>query len=221
MKFFVTTPVLQKMKFDGIEGRAEFTILPPDVQRPLTQHQEELIAKYRLLNDGCQGAYPGPETDKVCEQRDKVNLSKFGICFGMKEQTLADSQWHACRVSSYGYEIGSESFRVTCRPGESITVSLGIFALEDLTAVAKGHGVVKLRKSELSSTYSVIKVPMDDGDRASINYDFDATGANLLRDLYDGRSAKFPIGSGSISVSIGSGNDALRDEIAHAYSVCK
>lgn len=220
LRYFVTSPVIEKMKFNGIEGRAEFAITPPDEARPLTAKQKELVAKYREANDQCQGGRPGPETDKACAKRDEFNLSKFGICFGLKDQSMAESEWHTCRVSSYAYEIGSEYFGISCRPGESLSVSFGIQAPEGLSELTDGEGVVKLEKGELKATYSISKADIQDEERTSIVYDFDATGASLLRDVYDGNRVVFPLRSGSTFVLNGSINQQLRDEIAHAYSVC-
>lgn len=222
LRYFVTSPVIEKMKFNGIEGRAEFAITPPDEAHPLTGKQMELLAQYRALNDQCQGGRPGPETDKACEQRDTMSLRKFGICYGLKkDQTMAEMEWHACQVSSNEYTVGSEYFSLTCRPGESLSVTFGIQAPEGLSELSDGEGMVKLAKVELKATYSVNKASMEDGERASIVYDFDATGASLLRDVYDGNHVVFPIGSGSTFVLNGSINQKLRDEVAHAYSVCK
>lgn len=222
LRYSVTSPVIEKMKFNGIEGRAEFAITPPDEARPLTDRQNQLLAQYRALNDKCQGGSPGPETDKACEQRDTMILRKFGICYGLKEdQTMAESEWHACQVSSNEYTVGSEYFGIACRPGESLSVTFGIEAPEGLPETVEQHGMVKLNEGELKATYSVSKTAMQDGDRASIVYDFDATGAGLLRDVYDGNRVVFPLGSGSAFVLNGSINQKLRDEVAHAYSVCK
>lgn len=221
LRYFVTSPVIAKMKFNGIEGRAEFAITPPDEARPLSAKQNELLEQYRAVNDQCQGGRPGPETDKACAQRDEFNLSKFGICFGLKDQSMAESEWHACRVSSHGYEIGSEYFSITCRPGESLSVTLSIEAPEGLSELTEGEGMVKLEKGELKATYSVSKNDMQDVARASIVYDFDATGASLLRDVYDGNRVVFPLGSGSTFVLNGSINQKLRDEVARSFSVCK
>ncbi|RVN50062.1 hypothetical protein [Sinorhizobium meliloti] len=221
LRYFVTSPVIEKMKFNGIEGRAEFAITPPDEARPLTDKQNELVAQYRVVNNQCQGGRPGPETDKACAQRDEMNLSKLGLCYGLKDQSMAESEWHACRVSSYAYEIGSEYFSITCRPGESLSVTFGIQAPDGLSELTDGEGMVKFDKGELKATYSVSKTAMQDGDRLSIVYDFEATGASLLRDVYDGNRVVFPIGSGSTFVLNGSRNQKLRDEVARAYSVCK
>ncbi|TBG52564.1 hypothetical protein [Rhizobium leguminosarum] len=202
-KFFIHKPVLQRFKFNGIEGDASFTITPLDIKRPLTVEQDELVDKY--------------------SRNDRVNLRKFGICYGLKDDpSMASMEYHACRVSSNEYEIGSETFDIKCRPGESlsISISLGLFAPEGLENTMEGQGVVKVGATEVKATYSVVRTALDEGDRVSIDYDF-AAGGSLLRDLYDGSKLTFPTNSGAISVAIGSTNDALRDEVAHASSVCK
>lgn len=90
-----------------------------------------------------------------------------------------------------------------------------------MSELTDGEGVVKLEKGELKSTYSISKTDIQDVERTSIVYDFDTTGSNLLRDIYDGNRVVFPLGPASTFALNGSTNQKLRDEVAHAFSVCK
>lgn len=222
LRYFLSEPVVEPMAFNGIEGRAVYAIVPPDDIRPLSPEQNSLLTEYRALEDQCRGGRPGPETDKACERRDTMNLRKSGICFGLKkDQSIADMAWHSCSVSSNEYEVGSENLGLSCRPGESLSLMLGIQRPEGLSEVVSGKGLVKVAQTALKAAYSSNNTVTDDGDRIMIVYDFDSSGVTLLREIYDGSSVSFPVGSGSTLNLAGDMDQSFRDEIARAYSICK
>ena len=222
MTFLIQKPVLQKFNFNGIEGSASFTITPPDLARPLTAEQEQLVGKYLDLENACRGGNPGPSTDKACGERDAFNLRKSGICYGLKsDHSMAEMEYHACRTSSNEYELGSESLEVTCRPGESFAISLAVFAEANAGNSAGDKAVVKIGKRELEAEYSVVSSAQADGQRSSIDLVFAPSDVTILRDLYDGGKVSFQMNSLTMTVAIGSRDKSLRNEIASTYALCK
>ncbi|MBI1621517.1 hypothetical protein IOD40_12690 [Aquamicrobium sp. cd-1] len=217
----LTQPVIEEVKFNGIEARAAFALTPPDVERPLTDEQLDLIADYRDLEDACRGGRPGPETDDACAKRDTTNLRESGICWGLKQhQSMAEMEWHACRVSSNEYDLGSERLTFACVPGEKLSLSLEVFQ-DEVEQQDDGSALIKLTRGTLTTQLSRVTGGKGFEYPASLRYEFEDEGALVLRELYDGNPVVLPTTSSTIRIRVNDSNTPIRDEIAQLYAICK
>ena len=112
--YLVTNPVVQDVSYNGIGARLEIALVPSGKDKQLTDRQRELLEQYWTLEDKCRGGYPGPETDRACEERDNTSNAEVRSVLWIPERAINGRDvvtWLATRDANQ-YEIGCGRDRV-------------------------------------------------------------------------------------------------------------